>query len=399
MKTVAKILLFIVGLLAFLPAYANISISPLKHEISVEEGQASVKTIKLKNTGDKAMTLYTSKEDFVAGDDSWTPRFIKPEDMPNPDLSLSNWITLENENISLAPNETKEIKFVVNVPQKAEPGWHYWAIFFAPEIPQGAQVAVVQRIWVLVLIDVPWEVKVGWEFKETKIGQPWEEGFEVKDTFDSVPVVFAVDFENTWNTHLKPKGKIELVDEDWNLLEKIWKEAIVSPQGAFIWERVVDYIPVNDWNGNVLPSSNRVFKSEWLWFGYTELDETTGQKLAKFKWIEDYYAEEFSKRGVLKFYEQERQREITKEITARYELYYEGKDKEKKVVNKNEKFKVTYTEQYVWYNYLVIGGLWTFVLLILIYLIFIRPKHSNKKEEEMRRKIMEEMQKQNNKDN
>ncbi|HBA44679.1 TPA: hypothetical protein DEG21_05430 [Patescibacteria group bacterium] len=72
--------------------------------------------IKVTNNEKTAITLYTSKEDFVAGDDSGTPSFIKPQDQKTDLYSLSNWITIENNNVTLAPGETREIRFSVKVP-------------------------------------------------------------------------------------------------------------------------------------------------------------------------------------------------------------------------------------------------------------------------------------------
>jgi len=145
------------------PAFADISISPLKHEMSIEQWASDIQTIKIKNDSNTAVTLYSATEDFIAGDDTGFPRFIKPEDLPNPELSLTNWIELENESITLAAGESKEIRFTVNVPLTSEPGGHYGVIFFWPEAEQWAQLSVIQRLWVLLLINVPGEVKIAWE--------------------------------------------------------------------------------------------------------------------------------------------------------------------------------------------------------------------------------------------
>ncbi len=92
-----------IALFSFLPAFADISISPLKHEITIEKGSSTSKIIKVKNDGETAVTLYSSKEDFIAGDETGFPRFIRPEDLPNPELSLTSWVDLENGSITLAP--------------------------------------------------------------------------------------------------------------------------------------------------------------------------------------------------------------------------------------------------------------------------------------------------------
>lgn len=99
-------------------AHASLSISPLKHELTIEVGQSKSEIIKVTNNSDTPITLYTSKEDFIAGDDTGTPTFVKPQEQTSDVYSLSNWINIENGNITLAKNETREVRFTVNVPAK-----------------------------------------------------------------------------------------------------------------------------------------------------------------------------------------------------------------------------------------------------------------------------------------
>jgi hypothetical protein len=199
-------------------------------------------------------------------------------------------------------------------------------------------------------------------------------------------------FNNSWNTHLKPKGKIELIDEDGNLLKKVWKEKIISPAGALIWEKVVDYIPVNEGGWNVLPDSDRRFISNWEWFGYTVLNETTGQKEVKFKNLTEYYIDKTSEeQKFIKFYQTIKSRIVTKPITANYALYFEWKDNKKQELRTSNTFFVIYEEKYIWVNNILVGILVIILISWTYYFIIVRPKNSSNKEEEMRKKIMEEM--------
>ncbi|MEA3386866.1 MAG: DUF916 domain-containing protein [Patescibacteria group bacterium] len=135
MKLVKNILLVVALFSVFLTTQANISISPLKHEITIENGESGSKVIKVTNNQNSSITLYTSTEDFIAGDDSGSPTFVKPEDQAYPELSLANWIEIEDKNITLSPGETREVRFSINVPENGEPGGHYGAIFFSPGVP------------------------------------------------------------------------------------------------------------------------------------------------------------------------------------------------------------------------------------------------------------------------
>ena len=393
MKKIAFILLFVLTLFWVQTSFASLSISPLKFEFNIEEQSEKKEKIKITNNGISPITLYSTSEDFIAWDDSWTPKFVKASELENPEYSLSSWIEVEDKNITLAPGESREVYFNIKVPKNAEPGWHYAAVFFSPWVPGWAQVAVVQRLWVLVLVEVPWEVKIQWDLKSFKIWNKNEKELIESSNFQDFPIVFQTIFENSWNVHLKPSWKITLIDESWETLKNIWKETLSSPAWAYIWEKMVDYIPINDTAWNVLPKSERRFETSWQGFWYTVLNED-GTRSVLLKNLEEYYADKASEKAqFLMFWESINTREVKKEITALFELSYEWKDKEKKEFKNEKKFFVTYKENYVWLNYILIWVLWVIVIVILWYLIIVAPKQKAQKEEALRQKIMEEMKK------
>lgn len=373
---------------SFIPvSLANLSISPLKHEFNLNPWDIKSEIIKVTNNSDSPITLYSSKEDFIAWDESWTPTFVKAKDRTSDQFSLSNWISLENWTITLAKWETREVRFSVKVPNNWEPGWHYWAIFFSPGAPSGAQVAVVQRLGVLVLINVSWDVKIDWELKEFKIWTKNDTKFVEQSNFKDFPIIFDTKFENNWNVHIKPAGKITLIDEDGKILTNIWKEAILSPGWAFIGEKLVDYIPVNNALGNVLPKSSRKFESSWEWFWYQELKED-GTKLVKFKTLTDYYADKSAeKKTYLKFWESINSRKVNKKITVALDLNYEWKNKEKKEFKNSKDIYVEFTEQYVWYNYYMVWGLIILIIFGCYYIFVIKPKSQEKLKEKILREL------------
>lgn len=238
------------------------------------------------------------------------------------------------------------MKFSVKVPANAEPGGHYGAIFFAPAADKG-QVSVIQRLGALILVEVPGEAKISANLDSFEVGASASSKFQAQDEFSAFPVAFSTRIKNDGNVHVKPVGKIELVDESGELLKNVGKEALVSPQGAFIGEKLVDYVPVNDGLGNVLPNSERRFESLWEGFGYQVVGDD-GMKAVKFKSLSDYYADKAAeKRTYLKFYEAVHTRTVSKKITANLSLSYEGKDKVKKDFTDSKTFSVTYDEQYV----------------------------------------------------
>ncbi len=368
--------------------YANLSISPLKHELAIDSGAEKSATILVTNGTDSQVTLYTSKEDFVAGDDTGTPTFIKPKDQVSETYSLANWIKLENENITLAKGESREVRFTVKVPKNSEPGGHYGAIFFSPGVPKDGQVAIVQRLGVLVLINVPGNVEIRGELSGFQIGKKnGENAFSEAGQFDTFPIAFETKFKNGGNTHLKATGKIELVDENGEILKNVGKESIVSPAGAFVGEKLTDYIPVNDGFGNTLPKSERRFESIWEGFGYKVIAED-GKSEVKFKNLTEYYASKAAeKRAFLQFWESINTRTVNKKITANMTLGYEGKDREKKEFKDKKEFTISYEEQFVGMNYTVIGIAAVAILALLLYIFVIVPRSKAKLKSELLREM------------
>jgi len=371
--------------------FASISISPLKHELEIEQWSQEVKTIKITNKSESPITLYTSSEDFTAWDETGQPKFLKPEDQEFPELSLSNWIELNEKNITLSPFETKEVNFTIKVPKNWEPWGHYGAVFFSPWIQSWVEVGFAKRIWVLVLINVPWDTLISGNLEKIEIWKLENESFETSSSFDTLPIVFKTEFKNSGNIHLKPKWKIELIDEDGKRLEKIWKETLKSINGAFIWEKLVDYIPINSVEWNVLPKSTRVFNSLWEWFGYSIINED-GTRGVEFKTIEEYYLNKGNEqKQYLSFWEALHIRKVKKRIIAKYEFSYTSKDAETKSFQWEKSFHIEYKEKYIGLNYLVISLiiiiLWGWLYLFAYFI----PKNKGKKEAEMRKKILEEM--------
>ena len=73
-----RAIIFLMSLFLFFSvSFGNFTISPLKFEIQADPGQTVRKTLKITNNGSETVTLYGSKENFVAGDNTGTPKFVE----------------------------------------------------------------------------------------------------------------------------------------------------------------------------------------------------------------------------------------------------------------------------------------------------------------------------------
>ena len=161
------------------------------------------------------------------------------------DYSLSTWIDIDTGPVIIGPKKAKEINFSIKVPESAEPGGHYAAVFIGPSSSEDMEegqsesafyeggVSVRGNIGSLLIIRVEGEV-----YELAKIV-----GFNSKNKlWERPPITLKTRFHNFSNVHLKPVGFIDIFN---------------------IFGRKIDTLGVNKEKGNVLPVSIRMFETIW----------------------------------------------------------------------------------------------------------------------------------------
>ncbi len=221
---------------------SHIALTPLVFELTGEKGQTAGEYVRVMNPSyDETIVVRMQTEDIFPEGEEGRVRLQMPAEERDP-FSLSAWVTFEPESFILEPREEKPIRFIVNIPEYAEPGGHYAAILASTELsdgPAGVGVGIVQRIASLVLLTVPGEMK-----EDLTIA-----GFETsKGYYDSGPIKFAVRFENRGTIHLRPQALITVTDIFGRQTAEIRLEA-----------------------KNVIPGAVRRIETEWpekwLWAG------------------------------------------------------------------------------------------------------------------------------------
>ncbi len=405
----------------------NLVVSPIKYEIKWQTWTVITKTAKIRNPWNQIVHIIMWKSDFIPNWENWVPKFVRKSELVYPDQQLSEWITISTWSFDLAPWETKQITFDINIPDNATPGGHYWAIFFKnanSEVSWWNKIWINVDYWVLILLEVEWEIIVNAEIKEPIINIWWSPKL-VKDycpNWDLSPsyydktcdatnknnentntwsnltpkdnnkndnkeekngnfkVDFTIPIDNKWNTHIKPKWKIILKDENWKILKWVWKEIITNDKWAIIWERIVDYIPINDIWWVVIPWSSRKFSCEWKGFPYRDYDENWEPIIKYWTPTEYYTRKNIWATRILMPWEQIKQRNVNKTIKAEFKIKYKWKNWEDIEYNSAKEFPVSYKEKYVAINrYLLIPLLLLLLIIIIIILITFSKKVKCKK--------------------
>ena len=206
-------------------AAINMTISPIKYELDSTTWSIITREAKLTNHTDEIIHIVTWKSDFIASWENWVPRFIRKSEVVF-NQELSDWITIDTPSFDISPNETKVINFTINIPDNATPGWHYWAVFFKnwnSENSTGANVWINVDYWVLILLNIDWEIN-----SEIEIWNPiiWGNSWSVKhmdicnetlwdkswDYYDWKCLAENNSNSNTWET-----------TNSWELLDNIEK--------------------------------------------------------------------------------------------------------------------------------------------------------------------------------
>ena len=247
MKRLPFLLLLIIFGLGFSQGVLALTVSPPVIELGGNPGQEVKSIIRLFNETDQTVNVWTSTADFGAkkGEEG-EPVFYEPTEKEN---DLSKWIKIVPGPISIPPLSWQSIPFSVKIPNNADPGGHYAAIFFGNRPPEKSKaVGIVSKVGSLVLLRVTGDIH--------------EEGklltFSLKDKkkfFEFLPVTFEIRFQNSGNVHLKPQGEIVITD---------------------MVGKVEGRVPVNKVRsgGNVLPNSIRKYEASWVKKEYREIPST-----------------------------------------------------------------------------------------------------------------------------
>lgn len=156
------------GLLIIMPSVsvaqtqqAGIQISPLTYNFEIKPNQTRSGSLYIRNLDSAPMDYVIETELFSETSEEGAPSFtgVKKEDGVN---DLTNWIIFDKPTEgTVEVGDQIDITFEIEVPEDAEPGGHYAAIF-ARQIKKDAggktQLGVASRVGLLILVSVPGDV-------------------------------------------------------------------------------------------------------------------------------------------------------------------------------------------------------------------------------------------------
>jgi P pilus assembly chaperone PapD len=185
-------------------AEVSISVSPIRVEHLVKQGEKGTDTISVTNDGTAPARLKVSVEDWALTRDG-NPMFIKVGKNP---YSCAEWIRINPVDFRVDPGQTREVRYTVTVPGGIEDGGFRVAIIFetVPEVMPGEK---AKRVYLKGRIaTIVYEV----------VGKPIPQGHanSLKADLKKEGMDFILALQNTGKVHFRTKGSITVKDSNGN---------------------------------------------------------------------------------------------------------------------------------------------------------------------------------------
>jgi hypothetical protein len=218
----------------------GLRVSPVHTDLTIKPGSNATVDVYITNVTSQTTTFQVFINDFVAsGDESGNPALILDEGKSAPTHSLRQFVPALS-NITLAPNEQKDVKVPINIPTDAPAGGYFGAVRFSADSTgtAGKNVSLSASVASLILVKVPGNYKelMSLESIDTRNKDKIHSIFTKNKDIDAV-----VRFKNQGDIQEQPFGKVTVSKLGSGV---IYTTEINSGEAA----------------GNVLPDSIRKFK-------------------------------------------------------------------------------------------------------------------------------------------
>jgi len=224
----------------------ELSITPLSFELTANPGDPPIEnTIRVFNPTNNTIAVEMEAEDFEALGEGGEIIVAPQEEIT---YSLKRWVRIIPEKFTLEPKEHQFVRFVIEVPENAEPGGKWCSILAGIGGIIGEQftgTAVTIKTGALVLLTV------SGDFVEDLVVRE----FTAPSFLEQGPVPFTIKFENRGTVHVRPKGFVTIRKPGFLFFEETKVADVIFPQQ------------------NVLPGAVRKVEAElnkkWLFGKYT----------------------------------------------------------------------------------------------------------------------------------
>lgn len=229
---------FLLGTLFFAPFVALASekmvVTPAFQDLALEAGQSLTTKIEIQNQTGVDQEFSVRSVSFASLDLSGGVAFLGTE-INNDELPSADFIVFENNSLNVPKGETKTFSLRIEDREELSPGGHYAAVIFQslPVAGEDAsqKIAVRQIFSSLIFLE-----KRGGEKKSLTLKALPEKRF-----LWLLPNANELFFVNTGNTHVVPRGTVEITDTFGHIKAR----AILNEVSAILLPGQERLFPVN----------------------------------------------------------------------------------------------------------------------------------------------------------
>lgn len=204
--------------------------------VVVQPGEKTQVSVRVTNTSDTPLKVFSSAQDFVVEEDGETPVPVTGESKDNNRWSLASWLTLVPSERTLQPRETSQISVLIEVPEDALPGGHYAMITHQPSTDltainaPDAATGLNQRVGTLLYVRVDGPINE----------EAYIRDFSIPEFSEFGPVEYSFTLDNRSDIHIHPQIGITITN---------------------MFGKQIDVIRPD--TQNIFPFTTRSFSGEW----------------------------------------------------------------------------------------------------------------------------------------
>ena len=195
------------------PAEGQVGLSTFVLDLLVSPGQTSEDVFSVVNNGEAPQYIEIEAVD-------WMPTGPSMQDYFAPGTlarSVSDWLEFWPAEARVAPGESLQVRVSVTPPASAE--GCYWGMLFVKLLPSSSPTDVGEmqaQVGMNVILGVAIYAETGGGEAQGRIV-----GFSCEPLGPGRQMMFALEFEDTGITRLRPTGTIQIRDEEGNIVREL----------------------------------------------------------------------------------------------------------------------------------------------------------------------------------
>lgn len=206
-------------------AIGGVRFYPARILFNAKPGETNTASVTVVNQRKKPISIEIEKKDYYITPDgkvsNSAPGTVKG--------GCSEFLSISPQKFDLEPGKRTAVRISINMP--AGSNGTYWANIYMNDVSKRhfMKKDMGKKRYVKIFMDYSWEVRVYETVPGTEIKSCSITDMQITPASEEKPSNIAIEFENTGNTILRCKGRVEIRDEDGQTI----RELLLGRKGKF----------------------------------------------------------------------------------------------------------------------------------------------------------------------